>query len=386
MRRLVAGAAIVLWLAVGAHAHAQTTEELDALRQRIEHSRERVAAHEAEERNVFARLDAIDRLLADLAESVRGAEVDAERARSALEEIDRETLRLAAALERTRSAMAGRAVALYKSGAMGPLRLLLGSDSLRELLQRMSALQQLLSYDASLLASFERDRSAYQAAREDALQAGERHSAAAERLRSERVVLRSEQAVRRELLERVRVDRRVERELLVALERAARALETTLAELGSAGRRHGDWLDGSGFAARRGELPLPVSAAIVAPFGRVVDREFLTQTVRNGVEFGARRGAVVRATGNAEVRYAGWFRGYGKIVILDHGDSYFTVSGHLSEIHVAVGDRVREGEAVGSAGDTGSLTGLSLYFELRRGSQALDPVPWFSPERLAEAR
>ena len=88
----------------------------------------------------------------------------------------------------------------------------------------------------------------------------------------------------------------------------------------------------------------------------------------------------------AEVRFSGWFRGYGKIVILDHGDEFFTVSGHLSEIHVAVGDRVREGETIGSVGDTGSLRGARLYFELRRGSEALDPVPWLSAERLAEAR
>ena len=58
---------------------------------------------------------------------------------------------------------------------------------------------------------------------------------------------------------------KVERELLVELERAAQALETTLAELGDAGRRHGGWLDGSGFAARRGKLPPPVDAGIVAP-------------------------------------------------------------------------------------------------------------------------
>jgi septal ring factor EnvC (AmiA/AmiB activator) len=131
---------------------------------------------------------------------------------------------------------------------------------------------------------------------------------------------------------------------------------------------------------------LPVDAAIVAGFGRVVDQDFLTQTVRNGVDFGAQRGAGVRATARAEVRFAGWFRGYGKIVILDHGDSFFTVSGHLDEIHVQVGDRVDEGETIGSVGETGSLSGPRLYFELRRGGEALDPVPWLSAERLAEAR
>jgi len=128
-----------------------------------------------------------------------------------------------------------------------------------------------------------------------------------------------------------------------------------------------------------------VKARIRGAFGKVVDSEFKTATFRNGVEFAARAGDLVRATGRAEVRFAGWFRGYGRIVILDHGDGYFTVSGHLSEIDVEVGKRVRKGDSLGRVGDTGSLVGPSLYFELREGGKPVDPVAWFSRARLAEA-
>ncbi len=84
----------------------------------------------------------------------------------------------------------------------------------------------------------------------------------------------------------------------------------------------------------------------------------------------------MRAVAPGVVRFAGWFRGYGKLVILDQGDQYFSVMGHLQEIFVAVGDSVREGDTLGSAGDTGSLSGPSLYFELRHGSDPLDPGKW----------
>jgi septal ring factor EnvC (AmiA/AmiB activator) len=76
------------------------------------------------------------------------------------------------------------------------------------------------------------------------------------------------------------------------------------------------------------------------------------------------------------VRFAGWFRGYGKIVILDHGSAWYTVSGHLDEIDVAVGDAVARGAPIGRVGDTGSLAGPQLYFEIRRGGEALDPADW----------
>jgi septal ring factor EnvC (AmiA/AmiB activator) len=64
------------------------------------------------------------------------------------------------------------------------------------------------------------------------------------------------------------------------------------------------------------------------------------------------------------------------MLILDHGDDYFTVSGHLAELRVAVGDAVAAGEPVGAVGDTGSLQGPRLYFEIRRGAEPLDPAEW----------
>jgi septal ring factor EnvC (AmiA/AmiB activator) len=138
------------------------------------------------------------------------------------------------------------------------------------------------------------------------------------------------------------------------------------------------------FASLRGNLGAPVAAPVVQRFGRVAD-EFGTETFRKGVEFGARAGDPVAAVADGVVRFAGWFRGYGKIVILDHGESYFTVSGHLDEIAVSVGDALRAGERLGSVGDTGSLAGPRLYFEIRRAGQALDPAGWLRGEGRAQA-
>ena len=96
-------------------------------------------------------------------------------------------------------------------------------------------------------------------------------------------------------------------------------------------------------------------------------------------EFEAEGGESVRAVAPGAVRFAGWFRGYGRLVIVDHGDDYFTVVSHLEDTFVAVGDVVAEGDTLGSVGETGSLTGPSLYFEIRRGSEPLDPADWLAP-------
>jgi septal ring factor EnvC (AmiA/AmiB activator) len=125
----------------------------------------------------------------------------------------------------------------------------------------------------------------------------------------------------------------------------------------------------------KGRLASPVHGR-VPTFGRVVDADFGTQTFRSGVVFDAALGTSVQAIAPGLVRFAGWFRGYGRLVILDHGDRYFTVSGHLGQLAVAVGDAVAAGEEIGTVGDTGSLSGARLYFEIRQGSQPLDPGDW----------
>jgi septal ring factor EnvC (AmiA/AmiB activator) len=179
----------------------------------------------------------------------------------------------------------------------------------------------------------------------------------------------------------VREDRSEERSLLIELERAAHALEETIGSLGEEALVRGGDAVASGFASLRGELPLPVRASIARGFGRVVDAEFQTATVRKGVDFAAAAGEPVRAVADGLVRFAGWFRGYGRMVILDHGDDYFSVSGHLDEVRVGPGERVDARDVIGTVGETGSLEGPRLYFEIRHGREPLDPADWLASKR-----
>ena len=178
------------------------------------------------------------------------------------------------------------------------------------------------------------------------------------------------------ILTRVRRSRTSERRLLVELEHAAQALEETIRTLGRRTDSASGGVPGEAGGLRRGALSPPVDAAITQRFGRVLDPEFQTETFRSGVDFAAQAGLPVRSVARGLVRFAGWFRGYGRIVIIDHGDAYHTVSGHLDEIHVKVDDVVVAGQSIGTVGETGSLSGPSLYFELRQKGSPIDPAPW----------
>ena len=111
-------------------------------------------------------------------------------------------------------------------------------------------------------------------------------------------------------------------------------------------------------------------------FGQKVERSTGTTTTHNGWDIRAKAGSSVQAVSSGRVAYANWLHGYGQVVIIDHGDSYHSIMAHLATITAKVGDEVTQGARIGSVGDTGSLRGTVLYFELRHRGMPIDPKSW----------
>ncbi len=367
----LAGAALVA-VVIAAPARAEEAPDLEELKRAIAEREAQLSAYERQEHGLFEAIEAVDR-------AARALRADASRAAEEARAAQREERRLtaeAAGLEKkiaaTRVTLARRAVALYKAGEVGPLRWIFSEGSLADRVARVQAVQMLVDHDDRLLRRSAREREALETARAGAREAAGQQLAARKRLEERSAQLEQERRSKRDLLLRVRQDRARERALLNELTAAARELESTLDEI----RRDAGPSQDSGFAAARGRLDPPVAGGISRTFGRVIDDEYRTQTFRKGVDFDVVLGDPVYAVAAGTVRFADWFRGYGRMVIVDHGGDYFTVSGHLDEIAVEVGAPVAAGDRIGSAGETGSLTGPILYFEIRQGPEALDPQDW----------
>ncbi len=361
-------------------ASASREDDLALVRRAIEESRERVTVYEREQRGLLDALEAIDRTAQVLEAEVAEAGRRAKAARAEHEALATETAGHEAKVAATRRALAARAVALYRAGELGSLRLLFSAGGIRDFLGRLQLLRRLVVRDADLLGRYRAASLALASAREAAAGAAARLERLSRELALRGSELASERRSKREIVARLYGDRARERAALAELETAARALEATLAGLGPE-ERGGSAPQGPPFVALRGQLDPPVDAAIARDFGRVVDRDFQTETFRSGVVFDAPAGLPVRAVASGRVRYAGWFRGYGRLVILDHGSGYYTVSGHLAELRVGAGDGVERGAQIGSVGDSGSLAGPRLYFEIRKGAEALDPREWLASLR-----
>jgi septal ring factor EnvC (AmiA/AmiB activator) len=376
------GCVFGLAVAPAAFAGDLAEQELEALQQAIEQRRLRIETFEREHEGLLAAIEAIDQAVAaheDVAAARAREAADAERR---LRELEVALPDLEARLARTRQAMSARVVALYKTGTLGPAELVFASQSLRQLLERVDALGKLLAHDRLLVARFRAEEHALGEARRGAAEAGAQRDEAQAQLARRRAELAAERSAKQRLLAAVHGDRARESAALEELEAAARALEAKIAALGDEDVP-APVAPAVPFASLRGTLPAPVDAAIVRRFGREIDAQFRTQVFHKGVDFGAPLGAPVRAVAAGTVRFAGWFRGYGRMVIIDHGDRFFTVSGHLDTVRVEAGASVVPGEPIGTVGDTGSLSGPRLYFEIREGATAVDPKAWLAPRARA---
>ncbi|MFQ6092364.1 MAG: murein hydrolase activator EnvC family protein, partial [bacterium] len=134
------------------------------------------------------------------------------------------------------------------------------------------------------------------------------------------------------------------------------------------------------FARYRGRLPWPTKGRILSAFGLHRHPVLKTTTVNKGINIRAPFGADILAVAPGRVIMTDWLRGYGKFLIIDHHNGYYTLYAHTSEILVAEGDEVDGGEIIAKVGDTGSLQGSMLHFEIREGTRELDPMDWLREE------
>lgn len=130
---------------------------------------------------------------------------------------------------------------------------------------------------------------------------------------------------------------------------------------------------GRGFAALKGKMRLPTSGAITGRFGT---RRGETSTVWKGIFIQAPAGQAVRVVAEGRVVYADWLRGFGNMVIVDHGNSYMSIYGGAEALLKQIGDRVRAGDTIATTGASGGAAESGLYFELRHLGQPINPQQW----------
>jgi septal ring factor EnvC (AmiA/AmiB activator) len=332
----------------------------------IEAKKKRHKDLQKKEKSLLDDLDRLAFMLDRKGGQLRSLERDLSKTKKAISKQENEMSRLRHQMSGTQKQIQARVAALYKISKVGPWAFFLSAEKYSDSLRMFKFLSTMIDYDVGLLTTF-----GDQLRRQEALQ---RELAASQsRLLERRKDVRGKAQEVKTLrlrqkrdLSKLRSAKTSFAKVIQDLEKQAERLQSLIEALPSQNRTPSQGL--SGFRALKGRLPLPVEGRIDKSSQRGI----------RGISFKASEGAIARAVYRGRVVYAGWFKGYGKILIIDHGDRFHTVMGHASELLKKKNDWVETGESVARVGSTGSLGGPSLYFEIRQDGRPMNPLDWFS--------
>ena len=378
-------AGFALWLVTGLIAatlaySASADRDLDGIKKKIESEKRVLSQVKKKESSVIESLSQVEIELERKNKQLKQSTSKLDFVVSEMHKKQAETLRLRESLEQRKAYLARRADALYRwQRGASPFMILNGDLSLSSLLKRRFYLQSTVAFDREMVQSLNE-----QATRQETLTqelARKRQDVDAQRreLAEVKEAVQKDAQKKRELLASVREEKESRQRALKDLEQAALRLQKMIEELSrrSAGKSSKEAPAGSGLESMRGKLEWPVKGQVIGGFGKTKHHEFSTEVFRKGLEIEAPVGEEIRAVEKGKIVFADRFSGYGKMLIIDHGDRYYTVYAHLSDFLKKSGDPVKRGEAVALVGDSESLVGSKLYFEMRKDGRSIDPTPWF---------
>jgi septal ring factor EnvC (AmiA/AmiB activator) len=362
-------------------------KKLQQTERQLREERKKAAEARARESSVLAELEVIERRLADKQREIARLDARMKRAAADVQSLRGEVRQLETQRAGQQAALARRLRAMYKVHVQGgALPLLLAGDDPTTRAAAIRHLGSLASLDARLIQEYRgtSDRLEDRRGREEARQrdlAGLRAEA-----QREQAEVDADIAKRRILLAKVRDERAYHERMVGELTEATRRLEAFIRDLQAKQRRLAkipppakpgtEAPPAVGFGTLRGRLPWPTDGRVVSAFGAQVHPRFGTRTFRNGVDIEPGEGRDVAAVFGGHVVYTGWFKGYGNLIILDHDNEYYTLYAHVADILVKEGDDVKQGQRIGTVGDTGSLDGTRLYFEVRFEGKPQNPEQW----------
>lgn len=277
------------------------------------------------------------------------------------------------------SAAGSRLRAIYKTKAIDQWEALLTSPDMSTFLTRYHFFQRITVHDATLLDNLDRQRLAIHSQQRQFAQQRQNIARITEVIGTQKIELFDLTGTQKKLVTQISTERQAAEQVVAQLEADSGQIEAMIRRL-IAQRR---FMEQQARAHNphyvrpfmgTGRFMWPVAGVITSPFGYRMHPILGRQIAHHGIDFGAGMGTPIYAPDNGEVLYSGWYGGYGKVVILDHGGDLTTLFGHTSSFVVDAGQRIRKGQLIAYVGSTGMSTGPHLHFEVRKNGSAVNPM------------
>jgi septal ring factor EnvC (AmiA/AmiB activator) len=361
-------------------------QELQELQRQAREKRQQAGQLKGQETKALGALKRTERELSSTRRRIKALNNRRNRLDQQLEVTRANLQRSVASLANQRQRLAKRLRHLYMMGPAREMEFLISTTSFAGLMMRWDFLQMVAEQDRMLLEGVRTEKEHVEA-NERRLQGNlsevARNTQRSQRESSKLANLRQSRASTVREIQ----SKRSEYEAAAAeLERSARAVAALLARLERQRRAEAEKARVQGrdpqpysgnFAQGQGQLDWPVNGNVIGRMGLETHPRFGTQVRNDGIDISVPVGTAVRAVAKGRVDFANDdYEGIGGMVVLNHGDGYYTIYSHLSDVSVSTGSEVASGTVIGRSGETGSLKGPMLHFEVRKGSSPMNPESW----------
>jgi len=385
--------------------------------QGLQEQKERVAQTRKQESGVLAELEAADTRLNEQRQKLTELNRKLEEQRDTLSRHERLVNVAAAEKSGAQRQIEKRLAAYYRLGADGLLQIIFSTDSIGDLLTLDDNFQALVRHDNRLLAQYRKKIGSLMQAQASVTAEADRLRELRDALHRQEEALSQARAEKATLLNRIKTEKKLYQAAVEELEGAGEKLTATLFDLEGQIRRNAERRSqppvpaapaasappvapavpkgsaasvtpqkkvglAASFPDMKGRLDPPVRGTVVTGFGSSKDDKFGITTVQNGIDIRTDPGSAVRAVHEGKVIYAGILRGYGNLVILDHGEQFYSVMSRIGQIFKKEGEPVAAGDIVGIMEDNLALLGEGLHFEIRQGAKPEDPMAWLDKAKL----
>lgn len=358
------------------HAEEEASlEALEKINQRIDEASKDLDQKREKKSSLLDELEKVDNDLDELSEKINDVREKVSFLGSVIKEKKIEVTELRSSVNSLEKTVKKRLAALFKTGETGLVAVIFSEETPDAMARRYDFFSRIVRRDRRTLSDYRMKVGELNAAVEELEQMRMKQENLKKTYELDRMRVVKARSRKKDLLERIAHDEEALVALLDDLTERAERMEALLKKLES--EKTEEYTQKTAkFEELQGKLPWPADGKIKVGFGRWKHPDLGTDYDSQGLEIKVGKDRPVRAVCPGKVVFANNFKGYGKLMIVDHGESYYTLYARASVLKKQVGDRVDKGDLLALSGYAGDDT---LYFEIRHGGTPLDPMTWLTP-------
>jgi len=350
-------------------------ERLAKISAQIKEIKAKIEGEEKKESTILSRLDRIGLKKNLIKKEISFYNIRLEKTNRELLATKRKIPSLRSKLERERQSIEKILITLYKFGKFSFIEFMLQAKDITTLLSEGKNLSLLAQYQEEVISDYMNTLAQLNAAEEKLKRKTEELSQLVRKSRQKKEELEEQERENKALIKEIEKNKKAHLQTLKELNERAELLQVLIKKLVEE-----EVVFPFPFIPmyeKKGKLLWPIDGEIVVKFGLQKHPRFKTVTVNNGIEISPKGNEIIiQSIHPGKVVFADYFKGYGNLIIIDHGITYYSLYGHCTEFFVEKGDLIKAQQPIGIVGDFGSLRGISLYFEIRFKTKPLNPLQW----------